>query len=151
MRRCASADPDFWPAGVTAAVLGGSSDGAAAGAAAGAGDIWALLGLNASDEAAAASAAAGMAQPQLGTGAEAAAPARPEAAGGADSEFARAEAAQLLQFQALEDERAAQHAGGLAGLPAAASQQAQRGAQIVVVRPSALALRASACIRTLCR
>ncbi|PRW20590.1 hypothetical protein C2E21_8886 [Chlorella sorokiniana] len=133
VRRCAKADPDFWPAAVTTAALGSDSSSAATSGAAAAGDIWALLGL---DGSIAAEEAATSAQPlqQQAAGA-ASSPAVASSSDAAAAHFADEETAQLLRFQALADERAQQEAGALrlAALPAAATQQAQRGAQIVVV------------------
>ena len=132
--RCAKADADFWPPGVTAAALGSrSSSSASAGGAVAAGDIWALLGLDGSTATDAAAAAAEPAVQQAADGASGiVAAGSSDAAGG---HFAEEEAAQLLRFQAQADEQAQREAGALrlAALPAAASQQAQRGAEIVVV------------------
>lgn len=127
VRRCAKADSDFWPQGVTAAVFGGDGSAMPAGNSAAAGDIWALLGLDSSTEA-----AEPVAQQAGGTASSAVAAGSTDAAA---AHFADEEAAQLLRFQSLADERAQQEAGALrlAALPAAASQQAQRGAQVVVV------------------
>lgn len=139
VRRCAKADSDFWPQGVTAAVFGGDGSVTPAGSSAAAGDIWALLGLDGSTEA-----AEPVAQ-QAGGAASSAV-----AAGSTDAtaaHFADEEAAQLLRFQSLADERAQQEAGALrlAALPAAASQQAQRGAQVVVVSCGAACMKLSSC------
>lgn len=132
VRRCAKADPDFWPPGVTTAVLGSSGSSDTEPRTAASGDIWALLGLDGNAAAEAASASSGAAALQAADGGGAAASAIDADAAG---QFAEQEAAQLLRFQSLADERAQQEAGGLrlATLPAAASQQAQRGAQVVVV------------------
>lgn len=139
VRRCAKADSDFWPQGVTAAVFGGNGSATPAGSSAAAGDIWALLGLDGSTEAAepVVQRAGGTANSAAAAGSTAAATAH----------FVDEEASQLLRFQSLAEERAQQEAGALrlAALPAAASQQAQRGAQVVVVSCVAARLKLSSC------